>query len=172
MNIAVLESFEELNLWLPWAEKRPSLDESESSARQAHADWLMRKDIRLLLWDRTSAELVGCSGLHHINWSAKTFEIGYWMRTAYQGQGFMMEAVAAITQFAFGALGARRIQIRCDSDNVRSRNIPQRLGFEYEGLRRKDDLKPRSGESRDTMVFARTSAGGLPDVGANWEGVV
>ncbi len=98
--------------------------------------------------------MVGSSGLHRINWDIPKFEIGYWCRKRFQGQGYITESTAAITKFAFETLGAKRVEIRCDPKNIRSRRIPERLGFELEGILRNDQLSP-SGELRDTMIFAK-----------------
>ena len=69
-------------------------------------------------------------------------------------ESFETESTEAITTFAFETLGARRVEIRCDSKNVRSQRIPDRLGFKLEGTLRNDSLSP-SGKLRDTLVFAK-----------------
>ena len=87
------------------------------------------------------------------------FEIGYWCRKRFQRQGYITESTEAITKFAFEVLGAKRVEIRVDPNNVRSRRIPERLGFELEGTLRNDALST-SGELRNTLVFAKIQ---MPD---------
>ena len=41
----------------------------------------------------------------------------------------MTEAVQRIEQFAFEQLGARRVEIRCDEENMKSRSVAERAGF-------------------------------------------
>lgn len=67
----------------------------------------------------------------------------------------MTEAVQGITAFAFEELKARRVEIRCDPQNVKSRAIPERLGFVLEGILRNDLLSVDGKELRDTCVFAK-----------------
>ncbi len=99
--------------------------------------------------------IIGGSGLHRINWKVPKFEIGYWVRTSLARQGYITEAVAGITDFAFNTLGAKRVEIRCDALNGRSAAIPQRLGFIHEGTLRHEDRHHVNNELRDTMIFAK-----------------
>ncbi len=154
VNAAVRETFDDLKVWMPWAQQVPTLEESESFVRRSQCDFLARKDLMLFLFLKGTDTLVGGSGLHRINWDIPKFEIGYWCRKRFQGQGYIRESTEAITKFAFETLGAKRVEIRCDSKNVRSRRIPDRLEFKLEGTFRNDSLSPL-GELRDTLVFAK-----------------
>ena len=158
INAAVQETFDDLKVWMPWAQQMPTLEESESFVRRSQSDFLARKDLVLFLFLKGTNTLVGGSGLHRINWDIPKFEIGYWCRKRFQGQGYITESTEAITTFAFETLGAKRVEIRCDSKNVRSRRIPDRLGFQLEGTFRNDSLSP-AGELRDTLVFAKIRDG-------------
>ena len=106
---------------------------------------------------KDSDVIIGGSGLHRINWEVPCFEIGYWVWTAYGGKGYITEAVAGITDFAFQQLGANRVEIRCDALNVRSAAIPQRLGFTHEATLINESRHHLSNALRDTMIFAKTS---------------
>ena len=154
INAAVRETFDDLNVWMPWAQQIPTLEESESFVRGAQCRFLAREELTLFLFLKDTNTLVGSSGLHGINWDIPKFEIGYWCRKRFQGQGYVTESTEAIAKFAFETLGAKRVEIRCDSKNVRSRRIPDRLGFKLEGTLRNDSLSP-AGELRDTLVFAK-----------------
>lgn len=154
VNEAVVESFDELKPWMPWAQQLPTIEESEEGVRRARLKFLERTDLRLILLHKETGEFIGSSGLHRIDWQAGKFEIGYWIRTAWSGQGFMTEAVDGITNFAIDQLKANRIEIRCDSRNNRSARIAERLGFKLEGILRCDTRDISSG-LRDTKVFAK-----------------
>lgn len=151
---AVKESIRELRPWMPWAKRLPTPEEAEISIRRSRLQFLDRTDLRLLLLMKDTGELVGSSGLHRIDWQARKFEIGYWVRTSYGGQGYITEAVDAITAFAARELQAGRIEIRCDSRNVRSAKVAERLGFSLEGVLRNDRCDV-DGFLRDTMVFSK-----------------
>jgi RimJ/RimL family protein N-acetyltransferase len=162
LNAAVIETFESLKLWMPWADHLPTQEESETLARQAWLRYLGREDFMLLLFLKESQAkdapniLVGASGLHVSDWSVPKFEIGYWCRQRFEGQGYISEAVAAITQFGFTTMQAERIEIRCDERNIRSRRVAERAGYNLEG-RLVNDILNTQGYLRNTLIFAKTS---------------
>lgn len=155
VNAAVLDSLNELRPWMVWAQQTPTVEENERYVREAHIRFLKREDLPLLLFLKGTRTMVGTSGLHHINWAVPKVEIGYWVRTPYAGQGYITEAVAAVTAFAFSTLGANRVEIRCDAKNERSVAVAQRSGFTLEGTLRCEDRCPMTNELRDTLVFAK-----------------
>ncbi len=107
----------------------------------------------LLLLLKGTQTLVGSSGLHRIDWDVPKFEIGYWCRTRFTGRGYVTEAVRGITAFAFGTLGARRVEIRCDSRNLPSARVAERAGFQLEGELRNSEVGT-NGELRSTLVYS------------------
>ena len=153
VNVAVRESFNELKPWMPWAQEIPSVEQSEIFARESAARFARREDLALLLFERSSGELLGASGLHRIDWSVPAFEVGYWCRTSRTGRGYISEAVRGICKMAFTSLSARRFEARMDDTNERSWRIAERLGFTLEGILRQDTRAP-SGELRDTRVYS------------------
>ena len=134
---AVAESRAELKPWMPWASEPQSPGLAEQNAIQAHADFLLRRDLRLHLYLRSDpSTMVGGSGLHRIDWEVPRFEIGYWVRTRFSGQGYITEAVRGIAAFAFRELGAERLEIWCDVRNERSAAVARRVGFRHEATLR------------------------------------
>ncbi|MDQ2730971.1 MAG: GNAT family N-acetyltransferase [Armatimonadota bacterium] len=156
LNEAVLESLESLRPWMPWAREAPSVEDSEEYCRRSYAQWISREDLPLLLFLKDSDAVVGASGLHPRNWDVPSFEIGYWRRTGFGQRGYITEAVRAITHFGFKSVGARRIQIRCDSRNGRSQRVAERVGYQFEGEHRNNGLT-QEGELRNLLVYSRIS---------------
>jgi RimJ/RimL family protein N-acetyltransferase len=154
INEAVRESIKELRPWMPWAHHIPTVEESEAEIRRSRIQFLERKDLRLLFFLKHTGQLAGSSGLHRIDWQARKFEIGYWVRTSLEKQGYVTEAVKAITNFAITVLQANRIEIRCDTRNTRSARVAERSGFTLEGILRNDKCDV-NGTLRDTMVFSK-----------------
>jgi RimJ/RimL family protein N-acetyltransferase len=155
LNAAVIESLAELRPWMPWAMQAPTLADSEEYVRRAAVKYAAREDLSLLLWCKATGDLVGASGMHRIDWAVPAVEIGYWVRTSRAGQGYITEAVNAITSFAFDVLSAQRVAIHCDERNTRSAAVARRAGFELEGVLRHEARDHVSLELRNTMVFAR-----------------
>ncbi|OMF36850.1 GNAT family N-acetyltransferase [Paenibacillus sp. FSL H8-0548] len=154
LNEAVKASIKELKPWMPWAEQIPTVDESEAVVRRARLKFLERSDFMLLLILKETGQLIGSSGLHRIDWQSRKFEIGYWIHSAFSGNGYISEAVDAISNFAVQELKANRVEIRCDSRNIKSAGVAQRLGFTLEGILRYEKCAV-DGSLRDTMIFSK-----------------
>ncbi|WJY27147.1 GNAT family N-acetyltransferase [Sporosarcina trichiuri] len=157
VNNAVLQSFSSLKEWMDWAQHTPSLAETEKVTRQAVADFITKKDLRFHLFDKETGEFAGSSGLHRIDWSVPKFEVGYWLAEGFTGKGLMTEAAGRITQFAFEELGAKRVEIRCDEQNKKSRAIAERLGFELEAILKNDARAADGTDLRNTVIYAKLS---------------
>ena len=121
------------------------------------AHWITREDLPLHVYLNGTSTFVMGSGLHRMDWGSGKFEIGYWVRTKFMGQGFVTEAVNGITAYAFKELHANRVEIRCDAQNIRSAAVAKRCGFLLEGILRHDSLSV-SGALRSTMIFSKLSA--------------
>jgi len=155
LHAAVGESIEELTPWMPWPKEHRTVEDSEASARRARVAFLQRSELRLHLYLKGTDTLVGSSGLQGIDWEVPKFEIGYWCRTGFTGRGYITEAVLGITEFAFDALGARRVEIRCDSRNLPSARVAERAGFLLEGELHNNEV----GADRrlaNTLIYAMT----------------
>ena len=140
---------------MPWAIEVGSEKEYETRIRQGQLRFLAREDLWLMLLLKGTDTIVGGSGLHRIDWEVPKFDIGYWVRTCFARQGFITEAVAGITDFAMNTLGARRVEIRCDSLNERSAAILRRLGFVHEATLHNESRHHLTNRLRDTLIFAK-----------------
>ena len=139
---------------MPWADHIPTLAEAEENCRKAEESFREGSDNRLHLFLRESLFFVGGSGLHRIDWSVPKVEIGYWIRTSCSGKGYITEAVREITRYALYELQAHRVEIRMSSRNAKSRRVPERLGFTFEGTLR-NDARHVDGSLRNTCVYAK-----------------
>lgn len=153
LHAAVVESFEALHAWMPWAQQRPALSDIEAFLEKSVRGFAERTSLDYLIVDKTSGTIAGVSGIPRLDWTVPKFEIGYWCRTAFTGRGYITETVRAITTLAFERLGAERVEVRCDADNTRSRRVIERCGFRLEGALRAEQRTPHGG-LRTTLVFS------------------
>jgi len=112
INASVLETLDDLRRYpasMIWAMEDQPVEKTEEYARRGAANWIIRADFPLIAFHRDTGEHVGNVGLHRFNWQTRVFEIGWWCRKRFQGQGFITEAARAMTEFAFQQLGARRV---------------------------------------------------------------
>lgn len=154
LNEAIAESFVELQPWMIFAQKMPAPEESEQFVREARLNYLNRSSLHMNIYDKTSGAFIGCSGLHHINWDSRNFEIGYWIRSSCAGKGYMTEAVHGITDFAIHELAANRLEIRCSGRNTRSAAVAERAGYILDGVLR-SGMRGFDGEMHDCKVYAK-----------------
>lgn len=126
-----------LRVWLPW------IDELNSpfNAHSFISIWLKQyiDGTGLYLGIRYKGKLVGCIDLHQIDWHNRLASIGYFLISNAQGKGLMTRTVSTLLQYSFIELGLNRIEIRCGEKNIKSRAIPERLGFTYEGCIREGE---------------------------------
>ncbi len=157
---AVAESIAEMRQFLaslPWVAAEQSVTTSELYCRAAESNFLARKDLPYLLWDKSTGKVVGATGLHRTDWATPKTEVGYWCRSSWCGQGVITEAVTALSQLAFGLLAVARLELITDEDNRASRRVAERCGFTLEGVLRNERRAP-DGSLRNTCVYARYPA--------------
>jgi ribosomal-protein-serine acetyltransferase len=153
---AVEESRGPLKVWMPWVDEVKSVEDRLVYVRKMQARFLTQsEDFAYGIFDRGSGRYLGGTGLHRINWSAPSFEIGYWLRASAHGHGYCAEAVRLLTIAAFSTLGAARVDIHCDAANEKSANVPRRLGFVQEACLRAH-RRDSAGALSDTLIFALT----------------
>jgi RimJ/RimL family protein N-acetyltransferase len=153
---SVLESLTELKLWMPWATDDYSEQRGEEWCRKAAADFLLRQQFQFLIFSRHDGAHLGNVGAFKFTWDIPSCELGYWLRTTHTGNGYMTEAVGILARMLRQTLGARRIEIRADAKNQKSRRVAELAGFQLEGILRSEALATGGG-LRDTCVFSSVS---------------
>lgn len=161
------ESFDELKKWMPWAKELGTVEDSEIVTRENHAKFLTREDLMILGFSKETGELIVSTGLHRINWNLRIFEIGYWVRTPYAGNGYATESTNALIQYAFNELSASKVTICHAGCNDASARVIEKLGFDKEGVFKREDVLP-DGSIIDKHWYARFDTNGLPKLDVRW----
>lgn len=78
--------------------------------------------------------------------------IGYWVAARFAGRGVTPTAVALATDHVFFSLGLHRMEICIRPENAASLRVVEKLGFRYEGCRRR--YIHIDGDWRDHLCFA------------------
>ncbi|MFT4092973.1 MAG: GNAT family N-acetyltransferase [Niabella sp.] len=129
---------EQLSVFLPWVPAMQSVEEVRSYIQSCEALHAKSLDYGfVVLYDGV---LIGRIGLHHLNTANKSAAIGYWLSAAYQGKGIISACVQAIIQYGFETLRLNRIEIKAAVHNIKSRAIPERSDFVFEGILREAEL--------------------------------
>jgi ribosomal-protein-alanine N-acetyltransferase len=78
--------------------------------------------------------------------------IGYWVAERFAGRSVTPSSVALATDYCFFQLGLHRMEICIRPENAPSLRVVEKLGFRYEGLRRR--YIHINGDWRDHYCFA------------------
>jgi len=81
-------------------------------------------------------------------------EVGYWLRADARGRGVMTRALRLVAQWAFDGGGAARVQLRADVENVASRRVAEKAGFQLEGVLRSAHWNARLGRRQDWAIYS------------------
>ncbi len=130
----VKANYEHLRPFLHWVVPEYSLEDVKEFIQQSKkaTEEKLRQGFGIFYKEK----LVGSIGFNKFDWDAKLTEIGYWMAKDFSGKGIIIKSCQVLIHYAFDELKMNRIEIRCATENVRSRAIPEKLGFQLEGVLR------------------------------------
>lgn len=120
----------------------------------------------MLLIRREDNQLLGALTLDNIRRGpSQTGTFGYWIGAPYARQGYMREAILALTHHAFTRLDLSRLEAACLPENTPSRGVLERCGFKYEGVAQ--SYLQINGRWRNHVLYAnlRGDRRGRTDVG-------
>lgn len=131
-------SRQHLRRYLPWVDSTRSEDDTKAFIENSKNQYAANKGFDASIWYK--GKFAGVIGFHSINPSIKAISIGYWLNDKYVGNGIMTKSCKVFVDYAFNIYKFNRVEIRCAEDNLKSRAIPERLGFTQEGIIRDDEL--------------------------------
>jgi RimJ/RimL family protein N-acetyltransferase len=90
---------------------------------------------------------------------ADAAEVGFVLARAYWRQGFMTEAVEAVTSWALAASGVHEVFGTCDVENVASARLLEKAGYASQGQCGRRIVRPNLGpDPRPSLLFVRRGA--------------
>ena len=120
-----------------YTNKRPiSLEEQEKAFLTIENKY---KHLDYYNWVFVLKDTWALIGMLHLSVTDKhdMVEFNYGIDNRYMKQGYMTEALKAITAFALDELQVNRIQGGCVVENVASRKVMEKCGYEYEATLKK-----------------------------------
>ena len=104
---------------------------------------------------KSTREIISASGFNEkSSFQVPMFETGYWINTKFSGNGFITEAIIAITRFAFEHFSAARVQICAQKENIKSINVAKRAGFIEEAILKNYRIDCLSKKPCDEAIYA------------------
>ncbi len=122
-----------LALWMPWAPAQ-TMEQTLAFILATREQLAGNSGFQVALTNQR--RIVGVLGFHGVDWVNSATSLGYWLAESAQGQGIMTEAVSTLVDHALRGWQLNRVEIRAAVENLRSRAIPERLGFQREGILR------------------------------------
>lgn len=98
--------------------------------------YVKSKSISLSRWiliRKSDNEKMGTCGFHCWKPSENIIDIGYDLKEAFWGYGYMQEAINAIVKIAVQELKVKQINAHIYIDNNKSIRLAERLGFSFHG---------------------------------------
>jgi ribosomal-protein-serine acetyltransferase len=125
---------ERLRNWLPWVDHTHSPEDIRLFILRVLDQYHSNLGPQTGIW--VNGVLSGTVGCHPIDWSNRNCSIGYWVDAGHEGKGVITRSCAALLDYVFDEQGLHRAEIRCGTGNQRSCAVPERLGFNREGIAR------------------------------------
>lgn len=141
---------EHLGEWLPWVDMRQSVDDFKNyiaGCRQRSETGIEAGFVIV-----SNGAVAGIIGIYYINSYNRIGSVGYWVGKSFEGKGIVSRACQALLHYGFGEMALNRIEIKCGIGNDRSAAIPERLGFNREGILRQAELV--NGQFIDLYLFS------------------
>lgn len=138
-----------LGEWLKWVDKTISVDDTIANINERIERFKNGEAASFIAY--YEGKPVASVGFISLDKKNNQGEIGYWLASAFTGKGIMTESVKAVIAYGFKECNLHKIVIRCNSKNIKSAKVPQRLGFTLEATLRDDRF---NGEIyNDTLAF-------------------
>jgi ribosomal-protein-serine acetyltransferase len=134
LTAVVRGNLDRLSPWMPWANDNYSVDSSREFIGRNLKDLAEKGSFAMSVV--LDGKIVGNMGFHNLDQNNKSAHIGYWLAREAEGKGLMTRCCRVLIEYLFDELKLNRIQINCNVENLKSRAIPERLGFELEGIHR------------------------------------
>jgi len=112
-----------------------------------------KKDYVFFIELKSEKKVIGVTGLHRINKERGTATTGSWISEPYWKNGFITEAKIPIINFAFNKLKLRRLESEAYVENRASNNMSLKLGYKYEGTKRKSNKCKATGKIHDSNMY-------------------
>lgn len=102
---------------------------------------------------KSEKKVIGCMDIHHIDNQFKIGSTGSWINKKYWRNGYITEAKIVANDFAFNKLKLKRLNSNIFSDNLASNATQQKMGYKFEGKRRKCVGSKASGKIHDENMY-------------------
>lgn len=146
---------DEVMRYMDWPRQR-SAAEAQAYLEGCAARWAAGTEYHWAIEPRSGGELLGCIACRVKDHAA---DFGFFLARSAWGRGVGTEAGSLLVGWLDRQPSILRIWATCDTENLRSARLLERLGLQREGVLRRATWRPNiGGLPRDTAVYARCKA--------------
>jgi RimJ/RimL family protein N-acetyltransferase len=149
---AVAESLDTVGRWMSWCHPAYSIQDADQFITLCLTNWRAGADREFGIFDATSGEVLGCTGINQINSVNHFANLGYWVRASRTGQGVASTAANLVARFAFTEMQLLRLEVVVRLENATSRRVAEKMGCKLEGTARQRLLF--RGTPHDAAVYS------------------
>ena len=121
--------------------------------QKARKNYKKKKGYPFFIELKKEKKVIGCIGLDNIKKFDGVVGTGSWINKKYGGNGYITEAKIAANDFAFNKLGLRRLESEVYPNNTASNKTQKRMGYKYEGTKRKSVKCKATGKMHDSNIY-------------------
>lgn len=134
------------------AEQNTSVMNSRKYILQRHSDRKNGKSLFAGIFTPDGKTLIGQICAKDINFRVPKCEAGYYIDKNHQRKGLGKEALRLFTDHCFSKLGMVKITLRIEPENIASKKLAEKCGFEKIGVA-KNDFRSSTGRLMDCELW-------------------
>lgn len=107
-----------------------------------------------VIYHKAEKKIIGSTRFLDIQPNHKKLEIGWtWLHPDYWGTEVNLECKLLLLTFCFEQLQTVRVQLKTDENNLRSRKAIEKIGGQFEGILRNEQLRD-NGTNRNSAIYS------------------
>jgi ribosomal-protein-serine acetyltransferase len=142
-------SRESIGKWLSFPEFTNEVQDTKTFIEKSLNRFASNNGYWAGIWHK--GKIAGSIGYLYLDWGNNKTEIGYWLGKDFEGLGLATKACNILIEHAFSELQLNKVEINVATRNIRSKAIPERLGFTKEGTIRNYEFL--NGEYLDRIIY-------------------
>lgn len=121
-----------------------SISEVDDYIKAIQQQYLAFKTGRLAVLNKATNECIGWCGIKYIDFQMNNhinfYELGYRFKESAWGKGYAFESSLAVIKHAFKTFSIERIFATTHPDNIASRSVLEKLGFQFIEFFKEDNI--------------------------------
>lgn len=112
-----------------------------------------KEDYTFFIELKKEKKVIGATGIHKVSYIDKKAKTGSWINKKYWRKGYILEAKIPILDFIFNKLQLEKVETEAFVENKASNEMSKKLGFRYEGTKRKSVACKATGKIHDENIY-------------------